>query len=204
MTAQVVRFIPAYRALAGLVRSGSLGAVRSAVFRRRCAAPTWGPWEFDASKSGGGVFDLLIHDIDICLHLFGPPAAVDASGHEDIPHGIDTILARLDYPGIGFVAVTGGWHHAGAYPFSMEYTVVADGGTVDYSSAGRPATLYRADGAVEPLDCPEGDWYRAEIEYFLECCRTGAEPALCPPGESALAVKLGRQMVASRAGKRPA
>jgi predicted dehydrogenase len=198
MVAQVLRFVPAYRSLAELVRTGKLGQVRSALFRRRCAAPTWGPWEFDASKSGGGVFDLLIHDADMCLHLFGPPRAVAATGHEDLPGGIDTILAQLEYPGIGFVAITGGWHHVGQYPFSMEYTVVADKGTVEYSSAGDGAALYPAGGAKEALPANGSDWYQAEIEYFLDCCQKGAWPELCPPEESAAAVRLTRLMVESR------
>ena len=202
MVAQVLRFIPAYRALIELLKSGKLGRVRSAFFRRRCAAPTWGPWEFDSAKSGGGIFDLLIHDIDMCLHLFGPPEAVSASGHEDLAGGIDSILGQLHYRGIGFVAVTGGWHHVGGYPFSMEFTVVADGGTVEYSSAGRPPTLYRAGGAAEPLVAEDsGDWYRAEIEYFHQCCLAGRAPDLCPPAESAGAVKLTRLLVDSRGRK---
>ena len=198
MVAQVLRFVPAYRSLADLLHAGKLGAIRSAIFRRRCAAPTWGPWEFDPSKSGGGVFDLLIHDADMCLHLFGPPRAVAATGHEDLPQGIDSILAQLEYPGIGFVAITGGWHHVGQYPFSMEYTVVADQGTVEYSSAGDGPALYPAGGVKEVLPADGSDWYQAEIEYFLDCCRKSAWPELCPPEESAAAVRLTRLMVESR------
>src|SRR5258706_8243637 len=37
MVAQVLRFFPSYVALGDLLRSGSLGPVRSALFRRRCA-----------------------------------------------------------------------------------------------------------------------------------------------------------------------
>src|ERR1039458_7240661 len=62
MAAQVVRFIPPYRAAADILRSGRLGAVRAAIFRRRCAAPAWSAWLTDPAQSGGGVFDLLIHD----------------------------------------------------------------------------------------------------------------------------------------------
>lgn len=198
MVAQVLRFVPSYRALRELLAAGKLGAVRSAVFRRRCAAPTWGPWEFDVSKSGGGVFDLLIHDVDMCLHLFGPPRSVAATGYEDLGQGIDVILAELEYPGIGFVAVTGGWHHLGQYPFSMEYTVVADKGTVEYSSAADGAALYPAGGDKQVLPSNGSDWYQAEIEYFVECCRKNAWPVLCPPEESAAAVRLTRLMVESR------
>jgi predicted dehydrogenase len=201
MVAHVLRFFPAYVALREAVRSGKLGAVRSALFRRRCAAPAWSIWLGDASLSGGGVFDLLIHDIDICVHLFGMPEAVSASGYEDMKRGIDFILGELHYPGIGTVAVTGGWHHPKSYPFSMEYTVSGDEGTVEFSSAGRPPTLYRAFGAVEELPLPEQDGYQAEIEYFVECCRGGRKPEICPPTESAAAVSLAHLLLKARQNK---
>jgi predicted dehydrogenase len=198
MVAQVLRFAPAYQALDGYMRDGSLGSIRSALFRRRCAVPGWGPWEFDAAKSGGGVFDLLIHDVDICAHLFGMPESVSAIGHEDMANGIDILLAQFHYPGIGFVAVTGGWHHAGAFPFSMEFTVVGDRGVMEYDSAGRPPTLYRANGESEAPKLSEKDFYQAEIEYFVDCCRTRGKPTLCPPEESARSVKLALLMLESR------
>jgi predicted dehydrogenase len=201
MVAQVLRYIPSYQRLRELVRSGRLGAIRSAFFRRRCAAPTWGPWEFDPAQSGGGVFDLLIHDVDMCLHLFGVPEAVCALGHEDLKGGIDSIVAHLHYPGIGDVTITGGWHHIGEYPFSMEYTVVGDGGVAEYSSAGRPPKFYAADGKSEALAEPETDWYGEEIRYFLDCCLAGSRPVECPPEESARAVKLTLLMLESRKRK---
>src|SRR5262245_50398888 len=57
MTAQVLRFFPAYEKTAELIRCGQLGVVRSAIFRRRCAAPAWGKWLSNPAISGGGVFD---------------------------------------------------------------------------------------------------------------------------------------------------
>jgi predicted dehydrogenase len=199
MTAQVLRFFPAYVALRGAMTAGELGLVRSALFRRRCAAPAWGGgWLKNASLSGGGVFDLLIHDVDIALHLFGPPESLEATGYEDVSKGIDIIHAEFFYSHGGVVLITGGWHHPKAYPFSMEYTVVCDGGTVDYSSAGREPTLFGADGSEKKLHQPETDGYAAEIEYFLDCCRTGRQPEICPASESASAVKLARLMLEAR------
>ena len=196
MTAQVLRFWPAYEVLRERLKG--LGAVRSAFFRRRCAAPAWARWVADPTQSGGGVFDLLIHDVDMCLHLFGAPESVSATGYEDAPRGIDWILAQLHYRDIATVTITGGWHHPKAYPFSMEYTVVADGGTVEYSSAGREPTLYRADGEAETLAQSDRDGYQAEIEYFVKCAKAGRQPELCPPQESGAAVKLARLMVEAR------
>ena len=198
MSAQVLRFLPCYRVSAEMLKSGCLGPVRSALFRRRCAAPAWSRWLADSSQSGGGVFDLLIHDIDFLVQLFGAPAAVSATGHEDLARGIDWILAQFHYPGLGAVAVSGGWHHPKAYPFSMQYTVVADEGTLEFDSAGTPLTLYRADGTAQPLDAPDLDGYHAELEYFLDCVRHGRQPELCPPAESAAAVKLANLMLESR------
>ncbi len=190
MTAHVLRFVPAYVALRHSLANLQLGPLRYAMFRRRCAAPRWSAWLQDGSRSGGGVFDLLIHDVDMCLHLFGKPEAVCATGFTDLAAGIDCIDAQFFYPHGAVVSIAGGWHHPGAYPFSMEYTVTMEGGTLEYSSAGRPATLYSPDGSATLLDGGTRDGYAAEIEYFVGCCNARRPPELCPPRDSADAVRL--------------
>ncbi len=199
MTAQVLRFFPAYTALRAQLTSGQLGQVRSALFRRRCAAPFWSQWLKNSEKSGGGVFDLLIHDIDMCLQLFGMPEAVSATGYENLGAGIDFINATLHYPDIGSVIVTGGWHHPKSYPFSMEYTVSADGGTIDYSTENRPPTLYKFDGETETLELETMDGYAAELQYFADCVNEARQPLICSPRDSANAVYLAHELLASRA-----
>lgn len=192
MCAQVLRFFPAYTALIDAVHGGALGTVRSALFRRRCAAPKWSGWLSSKDVSGGGVFDLLIHDIDMALVLFGKPEAVRATGHENLERGIDLLDATLHYPGGHTVTITGGWHLPSAYPFSMEYTVLGDRGVMEFSSAN-PETphLYTPDGDQKP-DGAGRDGYLAEVEYFVECVRSGAEPKRCTPESSAAAVALAR------------
>lgn len=198
MVAQVLRFLPQYQVLVELVKSGRLGRVRSAIFRRRTAVPTWGAWEFDRDKSGGGVFDLLVHDVDMALLLFGVPAALSSTGYENLAGGVDMVTSEFSYENADSVTITGGWHHRGAYPFSMEYTVVADEGVVEYSSAGRPPAIYWKDGRKEELPAPEVDGYQAEIEYFVKCASAGVQPERCLPAESAAAVKVAKLMVDAR------
>jgi predicted dehydrogenase len=200
MAAQVLRFFPMYRQMADLVHSGSLGAVKSALFRRRCAAPGWAPWMKDKSKSGGGVFDLLIHDVDFMLHLMRrAPVSVSASGAEALEQSVDTIAANFQFGEGASVTIAGGWHH-GAFPFSMEYSIVCEGGTIDYHLAQGDPKVYRP-GAAEPelLTSPEGvDGFVDELKYFGDCCTAGRKPDLCPPEDSAAAVKLTRTMADAR------
>jgi predicted dehydrogenase len=198
MAAQVLRFFPMYVVLRELLSSNRIGKPCWAMFRRRCAAPAWAAWMTDPEQSGGGVFDLLIHDIDLCLHLFGKPESLMATGYEALADGVDVITAQLHYSGGLNAVITGGWHHPKSYPFSMEYTVVAEKGTVEYSSLGCAPTLYLADGGVEILAMKEQDGYRAEIEYFLDCCRRAESPSLCPPEESADAVALALWILEAR------
>jgi predicted dehydrogenase len=201
MSAQVVRFLPSYSVTARMIKAGELGSVRAAILRRRCSAPAWSLWLDKKERSGGGVFDLLIHDLDFCIHLFGYPEAVSATGYENLSRGIDWVTAELFYPEIGGVVVSGGWHHPKAFPFSMEYTIVADGGTLEFDSAGIPPILYRADGSSMPLAIPDTDGYQSEIEYFVDCCARGVQPEFCPPRESAAAVRLARLIDTARSRK---
>ena len=188
MSAQVLRFFPQYQTIRDLLPA--LGTTHHALFRRRCAAPGWSKWLHNKAKSGGGVFDLLIHDIDMALWLFGIPERISAVGAEDLERGIDLLTATLFYTEHFTVTISGGWHHPKSYPFSMEYTVVADGGTLDYSSAGRPPTLYKADGTAEPLTLSAQDGYVEEIKYFVNCVQTNTQPTYCTPESSVQAVKL--------------
>ena len=197
MSAQVLRFFPAYATLIEAVHSGSLGPVRHALFRRRCAAPAWSAWMSDKSASGGGVFDLLIHDIDMALVCFGIPQAVSATGYEDLAAGIDLLNAQLFYPSGLTVVISGGWHLPKSFPFSMEYTVAGQNAALEFSSAGRPPHRY-SGSADEPVPLPDIDGYQAEIEYFIDCCRRGGTPERCTPESSAAAVRLARLLLEAR------
>jgi predicted dehydrogenase len=196
MAGQVLRFLPAWMLLADLVRES--GPVRSALFRRRCAAPGWSPWLSDPARSGGGVFDLLIHDVDFCISLWGTPQTVRATGYEDLARGIDVIHAELGYPGLGPVIVTGGWHHPKSYPFSMQFTVVTDGATVEWSSGDEQLRVYRGTGEMETRELDAGDPFARELRYFASCALAGERPELCPPEQSAAAVEVMLKMLESR------
>jgi predicted dehydrogenase len=194
MVAHVLRFFPAYKELQRVVDRGELGAIRAATFRRRCAQPSWSEWITDKTRSGGGAFDLLIHDVDMALRLFGSPRAISATGYEDAAAGVDVISARLFYDEF-VVEIGGGWMFPGAFPFAMEFTVLGRGGVLEFNSGSRPLKRY-GGGEAAALETVDG--YAAEISYFAECCRTGDPPSLCTPSSSAESVRLALAMFEAR------
>ena len=85
MIGQCLRFSPQYLYAKDVIESGIYGKVTGATFRRLSGAPLWGwdNWFMDPSRSGGVIFDLHIHDLDIIRVLFGDPKTVScvAGGH---------------------------------------------------------------------------------------------------------------------------
>ena len=193
MIAHVLRFWPEYNFLEQFVKNGSYGRVLSATFYRRCGVPDWSAWLPDESQSGGAVLDLLSHDIDQALRLFGTPARLAAKSMG----GLDTLMASLIYPGGPEVRIQGGWF-APATPFSMSFHVRAERAELEWRSNG----LFLSDvtGKQTQIELPAEDAYRSEIAYFLECCLQGKQPDRCPPLDSARAVIVAELLRESRNG----
>ena len=172
------------------------GAVRSAFFRRRCAAPAWGGWLKDPSKSGGGVFDLLIHDVDMCLHLFGRPEAVSAVG--SLRHGCrpghtsrSIVLSLRHGRRFGRLAARG--------RVPVRHGIQRRSGRREHRiQFRRPAADGLRHRPNRPCRWKVRDGYAAEIEYFVECCRSGQQPERCLPKDSANAVELMRTLLMAR------
>lgn len=200
MAGHVLRFFPEWQELSRLL-AGSKTKLGS--FRRNCASPSWSPWLADASKSGGAPLDLLIHDADFVLKCFGEPQTIAAQGFSDPALGIDWISAHSSFRNSGPVEIAGGWHPASNYPFSMEFNLITESGTLDWSSAGssagRPLTLFRKNEIPFPIPLPAApDPWVAQLQYFADCARAGQEPTLCLPAESAKAVRFVEIMIESR------
>ena len=192
MIAQVLRFWPEYLKLKDFVRSGAYGKVRQATFLRKCGLPSWSKWLPDEALSGGAVMDLLVHDIDQILMLFGVPARLTAKRLGNT----DALMASFIYSGGPEVRLQGGWFDAGM-PFSMSFQVRADQAELEMTAAG--LSVSDTAGVRRKLDVETADPYAAEVHYFLDCCRKGVQPLLCMPAESAAAVKVALALKESRA-----
>lgn len=192
MAGQVLRFWPEYLYLERFVRSREYGAILSATFVRRCGLPDWSRWLPDETRSGGAVLDLLIHDIDQALWIFGTPDRIAAKSIGPV----DTVMSSLIYPGGPQVRIQGGWFAAGS-ALSMTFQVRAERAELELTPQG----LYLSNQAGErkQIEITGDDAYEAELAHFVECCRTNRPPERCMPEDSGRAVKLALLLKQSRA-----
>jgi len=190
MVGQVLRFMFPYRYAADFVVKAGKDAVRRCIFQRSAGFPGWGGWLGDEARSGGAILDLLCHDLDKALSIFGPPDRVSAGSQGPV----DTVRAALHYSSDLVVQVEGGWFSPET-PFSASFLLETDDQALSFEGGG--LSRKRAE-IVEPIEIPEHDPYADEIAYFVDCCRKNAAPDLCPPAESAAAVRLANLVKAAR------
>jgi predicted dehydrogenase len=191
MVGQVLRFMFPYRFAARFVRECGRDAVLRCVLQRSAGNPEWSGWLADERRSGGAILDLLSHDLDQVLSLFGSPVSVRAATQGPV----DTMQATLSYGGKLQVQVEGGWFAAGV-PFSASFEIETAEKRLTFRNG--VLLLKEQDGSERVVDIPQHDPYFDEIAYFVDCCRRNVSPDLCPPTESAAAVKLANLLKTSR------
>jgi len=198
MVAHVLRYWPEYVTARDWIRGNKLGKIHSVSLRRCCACPQWSSWMRDPQKSGGGIFDLLIHDLDYSLQVFGYPEAVSAVGHKSLSCGIDVVETRLHYPNGPDVTISGGWQTFGKFPFFMEFTILAERGALHYRSDGYPLIYHNIDGTSETLQVNAFDPFQAELQAFISASAVGNLAADCLPRDSARSTNIALAMCTSR------
>ena len=192
MVGQVLRFMFPYIEAEAFVRKAGRGSVQSAALRRSTGFPGWGGWLQDADRSGGAILDLLSHDLDQALHLFGQPETVRAATMGPV----DTGRAVLQYKDGLCVEVEGGWTEPDQ-AFSASFDIRADDSSLTFSDGA----LRRIEGGREQtVPIPGHDAYHDQIAYFVECCQRGIAPQRCPPAASADAVRISLLLKESRDG----
>jgi predicted dehydrogenase len=191
MVGQVLRFMFPYQYAARFITEVGREAVTRCSFQRSTGYPGWGGWLANEERSGGAILDLLCHDLDEVLNIFGPPRSVSATSKGPV----DTVQATLRYGDRLAVQVEGGWF-APETPFSASFVVETKDEVLSFE--GDVLRLQKRGEAGKVIEVPKHDPYFDEIAYFIDCCRRNAAPELCLPAESAAAVRLSNLVRASR------
>jgi predicted dehydrogenase len=194
MVGHVVRFMPAYRKLKAYVTGGELGSLEFLLMQRWTGVPSWGMWKDPESRrtSGGGLFDLLIHDIDCVRWLLGTPSHIQSSVFAGPVSDHDFVSAVWRYEGGPSAVLNGGFAFHARLPFESGFVARFTNATVAFDSA-RPGVLNIAGAQdLDTVNLEEDplDGYRREIEYFLTCVSSGRWPEECSPESSLEAVEL--------------
>lgn len=199
MMAHVLRFWPEYVALQKHTSSGVIGELLSGLAIRRQPFPAWSELFARSDLTGGAVIDMMIHDIDALNWVFGTPVSVTANGRRNPRSGgWDQVQILIDY-GATSAVVDGGMMMPDSFPFTstlqvlgsdgfMEYDFRAGGRSVEEAGGTNELLLFPSEGAPETLEVEQKDPYLAEIEYFVECIRTGQPASRATPAAARLAL----------------
>lgn len=143
LVAHVVRFFPEYAQAQATVASGDIGPpavirLTRGTFRPKKAADNW---FVDLEKSGGMMFDLMIHDFDYARWLAGDVESVFAknisSSEPQAP--VDYGLVILKHRSGAISHVEGSW----AYPpplFRTRFEIATSNGWIEFDS-GKTAAI---------------------------------------------------------------
>ena len=166
MPAMCMRFWPAWRWLNERIADQVYGPLRSLSLQRLGSRPDWSPFYTDASRSGGALFDLHVHDTDFVVACLGQPTAVTCAGTVDAM----TTLYHFDHE--VRVSAEGGWHHDG-FGFRMRYIAAFNEATVDFDLLRDNPLLLCRDGKAEPIDLPAHTGYDGQVRALVDALAEG-------------------------------
>jgi len=201
MVAQVIRFWPEYVEIKRLFDEGKIGKEKMIYASRLAQHPDWTSWHTDPKKSGGGLFDLHIHDIDYVCYLFGDVESVYAAGWQSDTGCWNHVMTTIKFKDGHYATVEGAFDMTENFPFTMKFRAVGSEGSVDYNfiagfnlenvgGAIRNAVYYTKGKDPEVLEVEETDAYQTELEYFADCVENDKPIDLCPPSSSLDVVKV--------------
>ena len=137
MVAQVVRFMGEPNKIHDFIKSGKLGDMHFFYEKRLCQHPAWSTWHRNVNVSGGGLYDLNIHDIDNLYWDFGMPETVYATGWKSSTDCWNHVATTLTWASGAKAVCETSLEMTGNFPFSVEMRGTGDNGTVHYAlSAG--------------------------------------------------------------------
>lgn len=204
MIAQIVRFSKPYEYLRNIVESGELGKPVQIFMSRLSALPRWrlGNMNADASKNGGVMLDLSIHDVDYIYSVFGEPKAINGVYHKPFAENYNNYLsANLLYD--GFSVTLGGAFYEADVEFVGEFYAVFEKGDVRLDRCGR---MYRCGAPIEisdvvyknelkGLNIELNSCFVDEIKYFVECIKDGKEVSAALPESTAGGIRLAERIL---------
>jgi len=198
MVAQVLRWFPEYVKIRELLPK--LGTLHGVSCYRLAQHPNWTTWHRDPKVSGGGLYDLHLHEIDYLYSVFGEVEQVYAAGWKSPSGCWNHVLSTLTFKNGVKVSAECSCEMIGNFPFSAAFRAVGDNGTLDYKlsagfnienlgAASNKLTLFEKD--KEPVDVTweAGDGFQLELDAYANAVETG-KPVPIQPKDSLYIIKI--------------
>lgn len=196
--AHVVRFFPEYKDARLRLRSGDVGAVKSVRTTRSSLMPAENSWFLDKRKSGGVVFDLMIHDIDYVLWLLGDQIT-HIRAEIIVREGVEQALARLYYADGTKVNLEAVWgasdFHAGLDITGEQEALSLGGVKADTESNNKVVHENSSDrGVIIPEASELEDPYYCQLLSFIQAIEMDG-PLPITAEEACSAVRIANRIV---------
>ena len=186
MVAQVARWWPEFITMKQYLEAGKLGSIHMIYEKRICQHPTWTTWHRDPKQSGGGLYDLNIHDIDYLYSIFGKPQSVYANGWKSPTGCWNHVCTSLIWPSGVKALVETSLEMTGNWPFSIEFRATGDKGTLNYAltagvnindgERGSNLNFYPAGSQeIEAIQVEQTDMFEGELREFFDAVRENRE-----------------------------
>lgn len=191
----VIRYWPEYAYAKKLYDGGQFGNIRYArATRMSCvsARARKGGWFTKPDRSGGGLFDLHIHDVDYFCYLFGKVKSVYACGSRNSVGSWNYVCSTLNFEN-GISAVAEGISEMPqGFPFTMELNIVGDQQALCYHmgagenlynihEAGRMTHVYSNEKEPETVCLEHPDAYFLELRDFIDHVKAGTPVEVITP-----------------------
>ncbi len=143
------------------------------------------PWWRDINKSGGQVFEQIIHNYDMAIYFMGLPDKVTAftsnTSHQHIPDYTveDTSVSSILFKSGGLGSIVGS-NNAIPMQWISKFSVICENVTADFTSANDAIFTYvNGEKTETEIVTTTDDPYLGETANFIAAIR-GEEKAITP------------------------
>lgn len=203
MPAMCIRFWPGWDTLIEAIGDERYGKLYGLSIQRLASHPG-GAFYSDAEACGGALLDLHIHDTDFIYAALGMPTAVTTVGYSKVTDGPDHVSTQYHFADNLLVVAEGGWSMTEGFPFTMRYDANFEKATLRYNlGAEKPLTVIKPDGSSETPDLDPEMGYWREIDYFLNCVKSGKQPETVTVENSLQSLRINEAERASLQTRQP-
>jgi predicted dehydrogenase len=187
LPAMCVQFWPQYSEALEIARSQKYGKLISGRMLRQGAMPKWGTHFAKGQESGGGLYDLLVHDVHYLQQLMGAdPFRISANNRIGQSGRVDSTQAFLKYEDGASIVLEGGWRVQPSYEFKMDFEFYFERASVHMGEKG--LRIFTSE-KEEILEVSSATGWEIMLRHFVDCLIRGI-PQQVTLEQAAEAVKL--------------